>query len=148
MRYSARVIVPLVALLSLLTATGLFTCIAVANGGMGDMWRMMDGMGDMHGMMGGGSGPETTGSASGHGSVRIVDFSFQPTVLTVTPGTRVTWTNEDSAPHTATGDNFATGRLGKGDSTSITFETAGEFRYKCEYHPAMVGRVVVSAGSP
>lgn len=145
MHYSARVVLPIAALLSLLAAAGLFTCIALADGGIWGMGRMMDGMGDMHGMMGG-SGLETTGVASGQGPVRIVDFSFQPTVLTVTPGTRVTWTNEDSAPHTATGDSFDTGRLNQGGSAPVTFDTPGEFRYKCEYHPSMVGRVVVSDG--
>jgi plastocyanin len=111
-----------------------------------DMWDMMDGGmmgGDMHGMMGGG-GPETTGSASGQGDVRIVDFSFQPTTLTVAPATVITWTNDDSAPHTATGDDFDTGRLNRGDSGSVTFDTPGEYDYICTYHPSMEGRVIVS----
>src|SRR3989304_5391603 len=57
---------------------------------MRDMGGMMDGDGGMHGMMGrGGGGPTTTGSATGEGAVSIVDFSFQPTTLTVTPGTVV-----------------------------------------------------------
>lgn len=107
---------------------------------MGDMWDM----GDMHGMRGGG-GPKTTGSASGEGAVLIADFRFEPTVLTVTPGTVVTWTNEDSAPHTATGDNFDSGRLNQEGSASVTFETPGEYGYKCEYHKSMVGQVIVSA---
>ena len=108
---------------------------------MDGMWDMMDG--DMHGMMGGG-GPETTGSASGEGEVQIVDYSFQPTVITVTPGTTITWTNEDSAPHNAVSDNFDTGKLDKGDSRSATFYTLGEYDYICTYHPSMEGRVVVA----
>lgn len=111
---------------------------------MADMGGMMDGNGGMHGMMGQGGGPKTTGSASGEGTVRIVDFSFQPTTLTVTPGTVVTWTNEDSAPHTATGDDFDTGMLIGGDADSLTFETPGSFAYICTYHPSMKGTVVVS----
>lgn len=127
---------------------GLFLVVAAigalgAGHTMDNMWDMMGGMGDMHGMMGGG-GPDTAGSATGEGDVRIVDFSYQPTTFTVTPGTIVTWTNEDSAPHTATGDDFDTGRLNRGDSKSVTFETPGEFDYKCEYHPSMEGRIVVS----
>jgi plastocyanin len=109
------------------------------------MWDMMDGGmmdGHMRGMMGGG-GPETTGSATGEGEVRIVDFSFQPTTMIVTPGTTLTWTNEDSAPHTATGSDFDTGRLDQGDSGEITFESAGEYDYICTYHPDMKGSVVV-----
>lgn len=118
---------------------------------MDDMGGMMDGMnGMMDRMMGGGRGPETTGSASGEGSVRIVDFSFQPTVLTVTPGTVVRWTNEDSAPHTAMArdGSFDTGRLDAGESGAVTFDRAGTFEYICEFHPWMEGRVVVADSAP
>ncbi len=115
---------------------------------MRNMGGMMDGGGGMHGMMGrGGGGPTTTGSATGQGAVRIADFSFQPTTLTVTPDTVVTWTNQDSAPHTATGDNFDTGMLKQGDSNSVTFDTPGTYNYICTYHPAMKGSVVVSRRS-
>lgn len=118
---------------------------------MDDMGGMMDGgMGDMmDGMMGGGGGPETTGSATGRGEVRIVDFRFEPTVLNVTPGTVVTWANEDSAPHTATGEgDFDTGRLDEGESGEVTFDRPGTFEYICTYHPWMEGRVVVTDGAP
>ncbi len=112
---------------------------------MGDMGGMMDG-GMMGGMMGGRDGPETTGTASGRGEVRIADFRFQPTVLTVTPGTVVKWTNEDSAPHTATArdDSFDTGRLDEGESGEVTFDKLGTLEYICEFHPWMEGRVVVA----
>ncbi len=111
---------------------------------MRDMGGMMDGDGGMHGMMGRGGGPKTTGSATGQGAVRIADYSFQPTTLNVTPGTVVTWTNEDSAPHTATGDSFDTGMLNRGDSNSVTFDTPGAYAYICTYHPSMEGSVVVA----
>jgi plastocyanin len=109
--------------------------------GMGDM---MDGMDGMDGMMGGG-GPETTGSASGRGAVQIEDFRFQPTTMNVTPGTVVVWTNDDSAPHTATAKagNFDTGRLNKGESGQVTFDWPGTFEYVCNFHSSMNGRVVV-----
>jgi len=72
---------------------------------MGGMWDMMDDMSGMmdDGMMGGrGQGNETTGTASGQGEVRIIDFDYKPSVLEVTPGTVIKWTNEDGAPHTFT----------------------------------------------
>ncbi|HUF52985.1 MAG TPA: cupredoxin family copper-binding protein [Dehalococcoidia bacterium] len=121
--------------------------VLVDDGMMDGMWDMVDDMGgmmdgDMHGMMGGG-GPETTGSASGQGTVRIVDFSFQPTIFTVTPGTVITWTNEDSAPHTATAESFDTGRLDEGESGEVTFYEPGAYDYICTYHPSMEGRVIV-----
>lgn len=146
----ALCLVLIVAVLGSLGAVAMYN--SVRDGGMVDaMWDqmrdmggMMDGDGGMHGMMGRGGGPETTGSATGEGTVRIVDFSFQPTTLNVTPGTVVTWTNEDSAPHTATGDDFDTGMLNKGDSNSVTFDTPGAYAYICTYHPSMKGSVVVA----
>jgi plastocyanin len=116
--------------------------------GMSDMISSMGGMmdGDMHGgMMGTGTGPETTGAATGAGSVRIADFRFDPTVLTVSRGTVVTWTNYDDAPHTATEDGKAwdTGMLKKSESASITFDKAGEYGYYCAVHPSMKARIIV-----
>jgi plastocyanin len=118
---------------------------------MGDMWDMMDGGMMDGGMMGGrGRGNETRGTASGRGEVRIADFDYEPSVLEVTPGTAVKWTNEDRAPHTATDqdDTFDTGRLDRGESGEITFETTGTYDYICTYHPYMTGRVVVSSTLP
>jgi len=116
------------------------------NNMMDDMGGMMDdGMdGMMDGMMGGG-GPETTGSASGRGEVRIESFRFEPTTLNVTPGTVIVWTNQDSAPHTATAKDgsFDTGRLDKGDAGNVTFEKPGTFAYICDIHPSMDARIVV-----
>ena len=146
-----------VAAIFLLMLGALATYNALADNDVVDgMWNMMDdmggmmdgGMGDMmDGMMGRG-GPETTGSASGSGVVRIASFRFEPTVLTVTPGTVVKWTNEDSAPHTATmrdgNGSFDTGRLDGGESGEITFDTVGTFEYICTYHPGMEGRIVVA----
>ena len=139
-------IVAAVAIVWLAALGALATYDAVADDDMMDgMWDMMGGMDDMHGMMGGGNGPQTTGSASGSGEVRIIDFRFEPTVLNVTLGTTVSWTNEDSAAHTATGedDAFETGRLGKGESAEITFDTPGTYEYICAFHPNMVGKIVV-----
>jgi plastocyanin len=118
---------------------------------MGHMWDTMDDMGGMmgDGMMGGRGGRdnETRGIASGQGEVRIIDFEYEPSVLEVTTGTVVTWTNEDGAPHTATAedDSFDTGRLDKGESGEITFDTPGTYDYICTYHPYMEGRIEVSS---
>jgi len=37
-------------------------------------------------------------------AVTIMNFAFQPTPLTIPLGTTVVWTNQDTAPHTATSD--------------------------------------------
>ncbi len=76
--------------------------------------------------------------------VMIKDFAFSPSTLTVKKGTTVTWTNEDSAPHTATsGDVFDSGNLGTGQSFSYTFDEAGTFDYICTIHPSMEGAIIV-----
>ena len=50
--------------------------------------------------------------------VAIRGMAFEPATLTIAIGDSVTFTNEDSAPHTATATNgaFDTGRLGRGDA--------------------------------
>lgn len=75
--------------------------------------------------------------------VTIKDFAFQPAELTIKVGDTVTWTNEDSAIHTATGDGFDSGNLGKGETFSHTFNEIGTFDYICTIHPYMKGKVVV-----
>ena len=137
----AMVVVWLVAFSAMLTYS------AIAGDDMMDgMWDMMDDMGGMQGMMGGGGGPQTTGSARGSGEVRIADFRFEPSIMNVSPGTVITWTNEDQAPHTATSrdESFDTGRLDEGESAEAKFETPGTFEYFCEVHSSMTGRIVVA----
>src|SRR5690348_2723892 len=60
-------------------------------------------------------------------SVAISNFKFSPASITVKRGTTVTWTNNDSAAHTVTGDNGgpASANLAQGQSYSYTFTTAG-----------------------
>lgn len=81
--------------------------------------------------------------------VQIVNFSFQPGTVTISQGTTVAWTNQDTAPHTATSDTgaFDTGRLSQGQSGSITFNQAGTFPYHCSVHPNMHGTVIVQAAA-
>lgn len=84
------------------------------------------------------------GAATG---VTIQNFAFAPQAVTVPAGTTITWTNEDSAPHTATALDgaFDTGTLKQGHSSTITFAKAGTFSYICSIHPFMKGTVVVTA---
>jgi plastocyanin len=86
-------------------------------------------------------------------AVTIMNFSFQPTPLTIPLGTTVVWTNQDTAPHTATSDpgsafTFDTGMLQKGQAGRVTFTTAGTFAYHCTVHPNMHGTVTVTAQAP
>jgi plastocyanin len=80
-------------------------------------------------------------------TVSIAGFAFSPGTVTVTEGDTVTWTNDDSTAHTATGDGFDTERLDPGQSATITFSTAGTFAYGCAIHSQMRGTVVVEAAA-
>ena len=90
----------------------------------------------------------TTGSApatSGQNAVTIQNFAFSPAALTVKVGDKVTWTNQDSAGHSATADDnsFDTGVLSQGQSGSVTFSKAGTYSYHCSVHPMMKGTIIV-----
>ena len=86
------------------------------------------------------------GGEAGEVAVDIRDFAYNPDPVEVPVGGTVTWTNQDSAPHTATGqdrDVLQSGTLNQGESYSQTFNEAGEYEYFCEFHPNMNGTVVV-----
>ncbi len=76
-------------------------------------------------------------------TVVIENFSFKPAHITIKRGTRVRWINKDTAPHTATGRWFDSGRLDKGQSYSHTFKSVDKKRYLCRIHPHMRGSIVI-----
>ena len=80
-------------------------------------------------------------------AVRIENFTFKNPVITVKPGTTVTWTNGDDIPHTVVSKDgvFKSKVLDSGDRFSFTFAKAGQFGYFCSLHPHMTGTVVVKA---
>jgi len=77
--------------------------------------------------------------------VKIDNFSFSPQVLTVAPGTKVTWVNQDDIPHTvvSTTDVFKSKALDTDDKFSFTFDKPGTYEYFCSIHPKMTGKVIV-----
>jgi plastocyanin len=81
------------------------------------------------------------------GAVTISNFAFAPSVLTVAPGTKVTWTNSDEEPHTVTsgdgGKMFKSQALDTDDKFSFTFDSPGVYKYFCSIHPHMVGTIIV-----
>ncbi|MDQ3759019.1 MAG: cupredoxin family copper-binding protein, partial [Actinomycetota bacterium] len=91
-------------------------------------------------------GEDTTSASTGTGdAVEIAEFLYEPEELTVPAGTTITFTNQDTAAHTATADDssFDTEELGKGDSAEETFDEPGTFTYYCRFHVFMKGSVVV-----
>jgi len=123
--------------------------MALAVVGMGAMMMVM--MVNHGGMMGSwsrgssGAGQTPVVASASEVTVDIRDFVFFPADLTVDAGTKVTWVNYDSAPHTATGtsDDWDTGRLDRNERAAVTFETPGDFPYLCVYHPNMKAVVTV-----
>ncbi len=84
---------------------------------------------------------------SSEAKVSIANFAFDPATLTITTGTTVTWTNNDTASHTVAGDDGSWGSksLAKGDTFSFTFTQAGTFSYHCGVHPSMKATITVVA---
>jgi plastocyanin len=77
--------------------------------------------------------------------VKIDNFSFGPTELTISAGSTVTWTNRDDIPHTvvSTDKLFKSKVLDTDDKFSFKFEKAGSYPYFCSIHPKMTGKVIV-----
>jgi plastocyanin len=90
----------------------------------------------------------TTGGTATASVVAIQNFTFTPKTLTVAPGTKVTWTNNDSTPHniistvsislnSATTSTFTSGNLSQGQTFSFTFTKKGVYFYECSIHKAL-----------
>jgi len=106
----------------------------------------------------------TTGSCApgGHGNsslspgadtVAIVDDravvgAFHPATLSVHVGEPVQWINTTATLHDVVftqGSIIASPVLGPGAHFSVTFSTAGVYRYVCDLHVGMEGTVLVVA---
>src|ERR671922_284155 len=105
----------------------------------------------------GATGGNTTTSVSiVPGASSLTDTAFQPNPVQVSVGNTVTWTNDDSQPHTVTsGQNAQPDNkfnsspnfnplMTPGATFSHTFAEAGQYPYYCALHPNMVGTVSVS----
>ncbi|MCS4538297.1 MAG: cupredoxin domain-containing protein [Thaumarchaeota archaeon] len=75
---------------------------------------------------------------------------FRPSEITVVIGVNntVVWTNKDitgSALHDVTSDQdlFKSSLLAPNESWSYTFSEPGEYKYHCQPHEWMVGKVIV-----
>jgi len=89
----------------------------------------------------------TRAAAPAAAAVTIDNFTFKAPVLTVKPGTTVTWTNGDDIPHTVVSKTgvFKSKVLDTGDHFSYTFAKPGQFGYYCSLHPHMTGTIIVKA---
>ena len=104
------------------------------------------GCGNDSGSAGGGYGSSASKPVSSEpGSVTISDFKYAPEKLTVQAGSKVTFVNNDKAPHTATADDmtFDTETLKQNAKQSVTLDKAGTYKYYCSFHRFMEGEIVV-----
>ena len=76
---------------------------------------------------------------------------YDPSPLTVKPGTSVTWTNNDSTIHTVTsglpeqgevGTLFDSSIMSPGKTFTHIFDKTGIFDYSCTLHPFMHGQII------
>ena len=87
-----------------------------------------------------------------NGNFDVSSSSFyMPLNLEISTGATVTWTNDDSVPHTVQSQDelgnvialFNSAPLNTGDKFEYTFEESGVYNYFCSFHPWRVGVVTV-----
>jgi plastocyanin len=80
-------------------------------------------------------------------AVGIANFLYEPQEVQVAPGTKLTWTNKDTAPHNVqdlSDLNIPISKdLAEGEKFSITYEKPGSYPYVCGLHTWMTGTVKV-----
>lgn len=79
--------------------------------------------------------------------ISIVNYAYKPVSVTVKVGTKLTFTNHDSTPHTATSTSppLDTGSIAPGASASVTVTKPGTYSYICTFHPFMHGTITVTS---
>lgn len=92
--------------------------------------------------------PARSEEAKGASTEVVIDnFTFDPAKLTIKAGTKVTWTNHDDVPHTATSSvkprAFDSGTLDTDEKFSYVFTTPGTYDYFCAVHPKMTAQIIV-----
>lgn len=86
---------------------------------------------------GGGAATDTVSMAK--------SYTFEPSAITIEPGTTVTWTNDDNFTHTVRISDEVLGQAAPGESLTHEFPDAGSFAYDCSLHPRdMRGTVTVA----
>lgn len=91
--------------------------------------------------------PSQAAAQSGTGTtaaVSIENFSFSPATLTISAGTTVVWTNNDTAGHNIKSDSFNSPMLSKGQTFEFKFDNKGTYEYSCGVHPSMKGEIIVN----
>ena len=98
---------------------------------------------------GGSTGTGSTGTGDAAPSnvekAKITDGSYEPSTITIKPGTAVRWTNDGEKVHTVTAvkGDWDSGDIPAGKDFTATFTKPGTFEYYCRHHKNMKGTIVV-----
>ncbi len=80
-------------------------------------------------------------------AIKMVDYAFTPARITVTTGTKITFTNTGQQPHNAAGADaggWDIGLLMNGEAGKVTFNKPGTYFFQCTPHPFMIGEITVT----
>ncbi|MDE2049543.1 MAG: cupredoxin family copper-binding protein [Gammaproteobacteria bacterium] len=101
-------------------------------------------------LIGAGSGTANAGqprhrAAAKVHTVIIDSLRYRPQVIVVRRGQRIRWINEDPFAHTVTaiGGSFDSHSIPPGGSWTYAPAKAGEYDYRCTFHPTMKGKLRV-----
>ncbi len=148
MRNRTGLLIVAIVVLALLATGGTVGAMALTHSGfLGNGSGMMSGQYNHGSMMGGyQQTPAQQGApVTGVTHMNLQNFAYQMANIQVRAGTTVTWTNQDSVPHSVTFKNGMkdSGLLYQGQSFSYTFNTPGSYQYYCSVHTYMVATVTV-----
>lgn len=87
-------------------------------------------------------------------TIRMSEIMFAPKNIIISPGTKVTWVNDEAVEHYVNTDSHPahtyypmqnSRSLTKGASYSVTFDKPGAYPYHCSAHAnTMIGNIIVS----
>lgn len=85
--------------------------------------------------------------------VRATSLKFVPQTVTIKAGTTVRWVNDDQTSHQPMSDNFdpekkvpnsfSSKPMDTGGTFDFKFTTPGTYKYHCNVHPYMTGKIIV-----
>ena len=85
----------------------------------------------------------TTIKAAVGATVAIKDDVFEAAEVEIAKGEAVAWKWEGKNPHNVSGPKFKS-KIQTAGTFTRAFADAGSFDYRCEVHPTMTGKVVVT----
>jgi plastocyanin len=93
-------------------------------------------------------GAVAAGASAGETVVVQKNKAFIPAAVTIKPGDKLIFRNEDAVDHNAFSDTkelkFNLKSQAPGASDSVTFENEGTAEVRCAFHPAMKLRITVA----